>query len=112
MAAVKMTPAALSPARCPLPSDNAQALTDDDSSGTPRRADHRFPSGAARHLDARAGRTRGGLMMSASIAYGIAALLIAWAMLRFRDRPAYSCPTCGTRRADGHGPECPWRSRP
>jgi hypothetical protein len=51
-------------------------------------------------------------MTSASIAYGIAALLVAWAMLRFRDRPAYSCPTCGTRRADGHGPECPWRSRP
>jgi membrane-bound ClpP family serine protease len=47
-----------------------------------------------------------------SLAYGIGALLMAWAMLRLRDRPTYSCPACGTKRQVGHGPECPWRSRP
>ena len=42
---------------------------------------------------------------------GLVVLGAAWAMLRSRDRPAYRCPTCGSRRADGHADECPGRSR-
>jgi len=46
-----------------------------------------------------------------SLALGISALLIAWAMLELGGREAYSCPACGSKRADGHSEECPWRSR-
>ena len=49
---------------------------------------------------------------SSSLAYSVGALLLAWAMLQLRGRPAYSCPACGSKRADGHSEECPWRSRP
>ena len=47
-----------------------------------------------------------------SLAYGSGALLIAWAMHQLRGRAAYACPACGSKRADGHSQECPWRSRP
>jgi hypothetical protein len=49
---------------------------------------------------------------ASSLAYSVAALVIAWAMLQLRGRAAYSCPACGSKRADGHSQECPWRSRP
>ena len=51
-------------------------------------------------------------MTAASVAYLMSALLLAWGALRPHVRAAYSCPTCGTKRADGHSPECPWSSRP
>ena len=51
-------------------------------------------------------------MPALSLAYSVALLGVAWAMVRLRTRPAYSCPTCGSKRADGHSPDCPWRSRP
>ena len=47
-----------------------------------------------------------------SLAFGIGAFLIAWVMFELRGRAAYSCPACGSKRADGHSEECPWRSRP
>ena len=46
------------------------------------------------------------------LAYGIGALLIAWAMLQLRGRAAYSCPACGSKRADGHSRDCPWSTGP
>jgi hypothetical protein len=52
------------------------------------------------------------VMPTSSLAYSVGALLLAWSMLQLRGRPAYSCPVCGSKRADGHSEECPWRSRP
>jgi hypothetical protein len=52
------------------------------------------------------------VIRSSSLAYSVGALLLAWAMLQLRGRPSYSCPACGSKRADGHSEECPWRSRP
>ena len=46
-------------------------------------------------------------MTAVSLAYLVAVLFLAVAMLEGKTRPAYSCPTCGTERADGHSPECP-----
>jgi hypothetical protein len=54
----------------------------------------------------------GAAMSASSLAYTVAALLIAWAMFQLGSRTAYSCPTCGSKREDGHSEECPWRSRP
>jgi hypothetical protein len=51
-------------------------------------------------------------MTAASVAYLMSALLLVWGALRMRVSGAYSCPTCGTKRADEHSPECPWSSRP
>jgi hypothetical protein len=50
-------------------------------------------------------------MTAAGAAYVMSALLIVWGALKLRMNPAYSCPTCGTKRADRHSPGCPW-SRP
>src|SRR5207302_8403514 len=50
------------------------------------------------------------VMPASSLAYSIGALLLAWATVQLRGRPAYSCPACGSKRADGHSEECPWRS--
>jgi hypothetical protein len=44
-------------------------------------------------------------MTAAAIAYLMSALLLASGALRLRANPSYSCPTCGTKRADGHSPE-------
>ena len=52
------------------------------------------------------------VMPASSLAYSIGALLLAWATVQLRGRAAYSCPACGSKRADGHSEECPWRSRP
>jgi hypothetical protein len=51
-------------------------------------------------------------MSGSSLAYAVGALLIAWAMFQLSSRPVYRCPSCGSKRADGHAQECPWRSRP
>lgn len=51
-------------------------------------------------------------MTAAAVAYLMSALLLVWGALRLRTQASYSCPTCGTRRADEHSPECPWSSRP
>jgi hypothetical protein len=51
-------------------------------------------------------------MTAASVAYLMSALLLMWGALRRQVSPTYSCPTCGTKRADRHSPECPWSSRP
>ena len=51
-------------------------------------------------------------MTAASLAYLISVLFISWAAFGLKTRAAYSCPTCGSKRADGHSPECPWSSRP
>ena len=52
------------------------------------------------------------VMPSSSLAYSVGALLLAWAVLQLRGRPAYTCPASGSKRAEGHSEECPWRSRP
>jgi hypothetical protein len=49
---------------------------------------------------------------AASLAYLISVLFISWAAVGLQTRAAYSCPTCGSKRADGHSSECPWSSRP
>jgi hypothetical protein len=51
-------------------------------------------------------------MTPATLAYLLAVLFVAAAMLDLGTRPAYSCPSCGTKRADGHASECPWRHKP
>jgi hypothetical protein len=51
-------------------------------------------------------------MTTASIAYLMSALLIGWRAFSLRVSGAYTCPTCGAKRADSHAPECPWSSRP
>ena len=51
-------------------------------------------------------------MPASSLAYSIGVLLVAWAMLKLHGRAAFSCPACGSKRADGHSEECPWRRRP
>jgi hypothetical protein len=40
----------------------------------------------------------------------IAALLGGWSFLRQRNRISYSCPLCGSTRADSHAAECPWKT--
>jgi hypothetical protein len=50
--------------------------------------------------------------MTASLAYLVGASLIAWATIQLRGRASYSCPACGSKRADGHSRDCPWRTRP
>jgi hypothetical protein len=50
--------------------------------------------------------------MAASVAYLMSVLFIGWAAVGLHTRAAYSCPTCGSKRADGHSAECPWSSRP
>jgi hypothetical protein len=50
-------------------------------------------------------------MTAASVAYFMSALLLVWGALGLRAGAVYTCPTCGTKRADGHSPECPWSSR-
>jgi hypothetical protein len=54
----------------------------------------------------------GAAVSASSLAYSVGAFLIAWGMLQLRSREAYSCPTCGSKRVDGHSEDCPWRSRP
>jgi hypothetical protein len=51
-------------------------------------------------------------MTVATTAYVMSALLLVWGALRLGANPSYSCPSCGTKRADGHSAECPWSSRP
>jgi hypothetical protein len=51
-------------------------------------------------------------MTAASIAYLMSALLLVWGALGRRANATYSCPSCGSKRADGHSSECPWSSRP
>jgi hypothetical protein len=51
-------------------------------------------------------------MSALSLAYGVGTILIAWATVQLRSRTAYTCPTCGSKRPDGHSEECPWRHRP
>ena len=51
-------------------------------------------------------------MTAASLAYLMSALLLVWGALRTRVHTTYTCPTCGTKRANAHSPECPWSSRP
>lgn len=48
-------------------------------------------------------------MTSWSIAINLGGVLIGWAFLRIRSRVSYVCPVCGSKRADGHAAECPWR---
>jgi hypothetical protein len=50
-------------------------------------------------------------MTPSTLAYLLAVLVVAVAILNAETR-AYSCPSCGTKRADGHAPECPWRHKP
>jgi hypothetical protein len=50
-------------------------------------------------------------MTAATTASVMSALLLVWGALRLHTQRPYSCPTCGTKRADGHSPECPWSSR-
>ena len=40
----------------------------------------------------------------------VAALLFLWG--HSRGRVAYSCPICGSKRADAHDGDCPWNPRP
>jgi hypothetical protein len=51
-------------------------------------------------------------MTGATIAYLMSALLLIWRALDQRVSGSYSCPTCGSKRADRHSPECAWSSRP
>jgi hypothetical protein len=50
--------------------------------------------------------------MTASLAYLVGASLITWATVQLRGRAGYSCPACGSKRADGHSRGCPWSTRP
>jgi ribosomal protein L37AE/L43A len=51
-------------------------------------------------------------MTSTTPAYLVAVLFLAVAMVEVTTRAAYSCPTCGSKRADGHSHDCPWRGEP
>ena len=51
-------------------------------------------------------------MTATSIAYLMSALLLVWGALGLRVSGSYSCPTCGSKKADRHSAECPWSSRP
>jgi len=51
-------------------------------------------------------------VMPTTLAYLVAVLVVAVALVEVKTRAAYSCPACGTKRADGHSPECPWGGRP
>jgi hypothetical protein len=50
-------------------------------------------------------------MTASSLAYLVGVLFLAWATVQNRIRPAYSCPACGSKKADGHSKECPWNRR-
>jgi hypothetical protein len=50
-------------------------------------------------------------MTAAAAASLMSALLLVWGALGRRVNAAYSCPACGSKRADGHSAECPWSSR-
>jgi hypothetical protein len=47
--------------------------------------------------------------MTATLAYIVAVLAVAVVMVEVVARPAFTCPACGARRADGHSPECRWK---
>ena len=51
-------------------------------------------------------------MTAAAAAYFMSAFLLVWGALKLRVGATYTCPTCGSKRADRHSPECPWSSRP
>jgi hypothetical protein len=51
-------------------------------------------------------------MTSWTLANCIGALLVAWSILKLQGRAAYVCPACGSKRADGHTEECPWKAGP
>ena len=51
-------------------------------------------------------------MTASSIAYLMGALLLFRGALGRRVDATYSCPTCGTNRADAHSASCPWSRRP
>lgn len=42
--------------------------------------------------------------------YFVLVMLVAKLMLDAKVRnPAYSCPSCGTKRRDGHAEDCAWK---
>jgi hypothetical protein len=46
-----------------------------------------------------------------TLAYLVAVLFLAVALLDVIVRRPYSCPACGAKRAGKHSAECPWQRR-